>query len=116
MNMINGVDEIQAFGKENLEASIASATAMTKGMQTIAAECADFSVKAFEHGAQAIDKVMSAKTPEKMFEAQQNFAREAFESYVGQVNKLGEMYMSAARDCYSAFEGKASLFGGKIGR
>ena len=48
--MIKSFENFQAFGKEGFEAYVASATAMTKGFQTIAGEMADYSRKSFEKG------------------------------------------------------------------
>ena len=38
--MFKSVEELQAFSRGGLEAYVAAATAMTKGLQTIAAESA----------------------------------------------------------------------------
>lgn len=112
--MIKSFEDIQSLGKENFEASVASATAMTKGFQTIAAEMADYSRKVFEHGAQTVEKVIAAKTPEKAIEAQQSYVKEAYEAYLGEVNKLGEIYMSAAKEAYKPFEARVAQFNGKL--
>ena len=99
-------EDFQVFGKDGFEAYVASATAMTKAMQAMAAEAADFQRKSFEKGAAVFDKVVAAKSPDKMFEIQQGYAKEAYEAYVGQVNKMGELYMAAAKEAYKPFEGQ----------
>ncbi|WP_137390744.1 phasin family protein [Rhodoligotrophos defluvii] len=110
--MTNTVETFQAFGKEQIEASVASATAVTKGLQAIAAECADYSRKTFEQGAQTFEKVISANSIEKAFEIQQAYTRELYEGYLGQVNKLGELYMATAKEAYKPFESRLPLFNG----
>ncbi|MFW6028309.1 MAG: phasin family protein [bacterium] len=97
-------DEFQSINKDGMEAFIASATAWSKGMQAIAMESADFSRKAFEKNAQAFEKVLGAKSVDKAVEAQQGFAKDAYESYVGQLNKIGEIYLSTAREAYKPLE------------
>ena len=97
-------DEFQTFNKDGIEAFIASATAWTKGIQAIALESADFSRKSFEKNAQAFEKVLGAKSIDKAVEAQQGFAKEAYESYVGQLNKISEIYLSTAREAYKPLE------------
>lgn len=114
IEMSETVETIQTFGKENFEASVASATAVTKGMQTIAAECADYSRKAFEHGAQTFEKVAAVSSVEKALEIQQAYAREFCDAYLGQVNKLGELYMATAKEAYRPFEGKFGDLGSKF--
>ena len=97
-------DEFQSINKDGMEAFIASATAWTKGMQAMAVESADFSRKAFEKNAQAFEKVLGAKSIEKAVEAQHGLAKDAYESYVGQINKMGEIYMNTAREAYKPLE------------
>ena len=97
-------DEFQTFNKDGIEAFIASATAWTKGIQAIALESADYSRKSFEKNAQVFEKVLGAKSIDKAVEAQQGFAKDAYESYVGQLNKIGEIYLSTAREAYKPLE------------
>lgn len=108
--MMKTFEDLQSFGKDGLETYVASATALTKGFQTIAAETADYSRKSFEKSAQAFEKVLSANSVEKAFEVQQGFAKEAFESYIGQMNKIGELYLAAAKEAYKPFESKLTQF------
>ena len=55
--MIKSLDEFQALGKDGFEAYVASATALTKGMQAMAQEAADYSRRAWEKGSAAVDAV-----------------------------------------------------------
>lgn len=103
-NIMIKFDEFQSINKDGMDAFIASATAWTKGMQAMATESADFSRKAFEKNAQAFEKVLGAKSVDKAVEAQQGFAKDAYESYVGQLNKMGEIYMNTAREAYKPLE------------
>ncbi len=111
--MIKSFEDFQSFGKDSFDAYVASATAMTKGLQAIAAETADYSRKSFEKGSQAFEQASQAKSIDKVFELQQGFAKEAYDSFVGQMNKLGELYIAAAKDAYRPFEAKFAEFGFK---
>ena len=90
--MIKSFEDFQTFGKDGFEAYVASATAMTKGFQAIAQEAAEFSRKSFEKNTQAFEQAVSAKSFDKVVELQQAFAKDAYESFVGEVNKIGELY------------------------
>jgi phasin family protein len=103
-NIMIKFDEFQSINKDGMEAFIASATAWTKGMQAMATESADFSRKTFEKNAQAFEKVLGAKSIEKAVEAQHVLAKDAYEAYVGQINKMGEIYMKTAREAYKPLE------------
>ena len=111
--MIKSFEEFQSMGKDGVEAYVASASAFTKGFQAIATETAEFSRKSFEKGSEVTEKVLAAKSFDKALEVQQGFAKEAFESYVSQMNKFGELYIAAAKDAYKPFEGQVGQFTAK---
>ncbi len=111
--MIKSFEDIQAFGKEGMEAYVNSATAVTKGFQGIATEAVDFSRKSFEQNAAAVEKVLAAKSIDKALEVQQGYAKDMFEAYVNQMNKFGELYVDAAKAAYKPFEAKINEISGK---
>ncbi|QPC41634.1 phasin family protein [Kaustia mangrovi] len=112
--MIKSFEDFQIVGKDNFDASVASVTAMTKGFQTMAAEMADYSRKALEESTKAVETVMAAKSVDKAVEAQQTFAKQAYEGYLGEMNKLGEIYLNAAKEAYKPFEAQLAQFNGKV--
>ncbi|MGE3873216.1 MAG: phasin family protein [Parvibaculaceae bacterium] len=106
--MIKSFEDFQTFGKDSVDAYVASATALSKGFQTITAEAVDFSRKSFERGTEAFEKATAAKSLDKALEVQQGYAKEAYEAFLGQVNKLGELYLATAKEAYKPFESKLS--------
>ena len=114
--MIKSFEEFQTFGKDGVDAYVAAATALTKGFQTMTAETVDFSRKAFEKGSEALEKATAAKSFDKALEVQQGYAKEAYESFFAQVNKLGEIYLAAAKEAYKPFESKFAAFTPKAGK
>src|SRR6476620_1089679 len=103
-------EEFQTFGKDGVDAYVASATALTKGFQTITAEAVDYSRKAFEKGSEAFEKAAAAKSFDKALEVQQGYAKEAYEAFFAQMNKMGELYLAAAKEAYKPFESKFTAF------
>ena len=55
-------DNVQNFGKEGFEAFVASATAMTKGFQSMAQEASEYSRKAVEVNASNVEKLVAARS------------------------------------------------------
>jgi hypothetical protein len=108
--MMKSFDEFQVFGKDGVDAYVASATALTKGLQTMTAETVDFSRKAFEKSSEAFEKAASAKSFDKALEVQQGYAKEAYEAFFAQINKLGELYLATAKEAYRPFESKFAAF------
>ena len=97
-------EEFQVMGKENLDAIISGATAASKGFQEIATESVEFSRKSFEKGNAAVETLMGAKTFEKVIEAQQEIARSAYEDFIGQMTKIGEIYTRTAKEAFKPVE------------
>jgi phasin family protein len=110
---MNTFEDAQKFGKEGFEALVASATAMTKGYQTIAQEMADFARKAVEHNSATLEKATTARSFERVAEVQQTYAKEAYEAFVANSTKLGEIYQNAAKEAYKPFEASFAAFGVK---
>lgn len=106
-------EDMQVFGKEGFEAMVASGTAMTKGLQAIAQEVADYSRKSFELGSGAMEKATAARSFERVLEVQQGYAKEAYEAFVAQAAKLNEMYTAAAKEAYKPYEASLAAFGVK---
>lgn len=103
--MFNNFEDIQKLGKDNMDVMMESFGAMTKGMQAIASEVADFQKKSFEESSSAMEKLVSAKSLDKAFETHSEYVKTAYEGFVGEVTKLGEMYTEAAKDAYKPYEG-----------
>jgi hypothetical protein len=102
--MINGFDDIQKLSKGNVDTALKSAGAVSKGFQAIAAEAADYSKKSFEAGSSAFEKLLGAQTFDKAIEVQSDFIRTAYEGYVGQMTKVGEIFTDMAKDAYKPYE------------
>ena len=111
--MMKSFEEFQTFGKDGFEAYVASSTALTKGLQSMAQEAAEFSRKSFEKGTAALEKATAAKSIDKAFEVQQAFAKESYEAFVAQMTKMGELYVATAKEAYKPFEAGLAAFGVK---
>lgn len=109
--MISGFEDFQKFSKGNADVAMESANAVTKGMQTLASETADYSKSAFEAGTAAFEKMVSAGTLDKAMEVQTDFVRSAYEGYVGQATKVGEIFTGMAQAAYKPYEGLFGKFG-----
>jgi phasin family protein len=103
--MLKNVDEMQKLGKDNVEAAVKAFGATSKGFQAIAAEVTNYSKKSFEDGAAAVERLLGAKTLEKAIEIQSEYAKTAYEGFVAEATKLGELYADLAKQAYRPFEG-----------
>ena len=102
------IDDFQKFGKESVDAATKSFGTFSKGAQAIAVETVDYSKKAFEEGTATLEKLFASKSVEKAMEIQQDYLKSAYESFVAQATKVGELYVDLAKEIYKPYEGYLS--------
>ncbi|HET7850955.1 MAG TPA: phasin family protein [Pseudolabrys sp.] len=102
--MVKNFEDFQQASKENVDVALKSWGALSKGTQAIAVEVADYSKKAFEDGTAALEKLFGVKSLEKAIEVQTNYAKTAYEGFVAEATKLGELYTDLAKETYKPFE------------
>jgi phasin family protein len=98
-------DEMQKLGKDSMETAMNSFGAWSKSAQAIMVEVVDYSKKSVEGSAAAWEKMVAAKTPEKAMQVQSEFLKSAYEDFVAEATKLGELYVDLAKEAYKPFEG-----------
>lgn len=103
--MIQQFETFQKASKDNVDAALKSFGATSKGVQALAVEATDYAKKSFEAGTAAIEKLAGVKTLDKAIEIQSDYVKTAFEGYVAQVTKFGELFTAIAKDAYKPFEG-----------
>jgi hypothetical protein len=77
--VVKNFEEMQKVGQENANAAMKSFGVVSKGMQAIATEVADYSKKFFEEGTQAFEQLLGTKSVEKAMELQQVYFKNAHE-------------------------------------
>lgn len=108
--MMNNFDELQKLSKDNMDMALESFGSMSKSMQAIAAEMADYQKKSFEEGSAAVEKLVASKSLDKAFEAQADYVKTTYEDFVGEVSKIGEMVTDMSKDVYKPYEGMMGKF------
>jgi hypothetical protein len=101
-------DEFQKAGKDGFDATVRSFGEVHKGFQAIAARLTDYSKRAFEDATRAYEQLIGAKSVEQVFEIQSQYAKKAYDTYIAEVSKLGEMYVGLARNAYAPMEQAAA--------
>jgi hypothetical protein len=104
MMMVKNFEDLQTVAKENVDATLKSFGALSKGGQAIAVEIADYSKKSFEQGTATLEKLFGVKSFDKAFEVQNEYAKSAYESFIAEASKLGELYADFAKEAYKPFE------------
>ena len=104
-------DEFQRAGKDGFDAAVRSFGEANKGFQAIAAEIAAYSKQSFEDGTRAFEQLLGAKSFERVFEIQSQYARMVYEAHVAEWSKIAEMYAGLTRNAYKPVEHVASQAG-----
>ena len=102
--MIKNMEDVQKMSKDNMDATMKSFGMLSKATQAIATEVADYSKKSFEDGTKVVEKLLGVKSLEKAIEIQTDYAKTAYEGFVAQATKIGELYADFAKETYKPFE------------
>lgn len=102
--MLKNFEDMQKVGKDSMDATMKSFGTLSKATQAIAAEFADYSKKSFEDGAKVMEKLLGAKSLDKAIEIQTDYAKSAYEGFVAEATKIGELYADLAKETYKPFE------------
>lgn len=97
-------DDANKKSKEAVDTALKTYTDTARGFQAIAAEAAEYSKKSFQDTVTHFETLAGVKSFEAAFEVQTNFARSAYENFVSETTKLGEMYADLAKSAYKSYE------------
>lgn len=102
--MFQNFDEIQKISKEATEAALKNFNTVSKGVQALAVEVADYQKKSFEQGTAAFEKLLGARSLDKVIETQTDYFKNAYEGFVAQSKKFGDLYADLAKETYKPVE------------
>ncbi|MBZ8132359.1 phasin family protein [Afifella sp. IM 167] len=101
---MNAFDDFQKMSMSGMDKAMESFGVVSKRMQEIAVETADFSKKSFETTAAHVESMMAVKSLDKAIEAQSDYVKSSYEGAVAQATRIGELYVDLAKDMAKPFE------------
>jgi hypothetical protein len=104
------VEDIQQYGKEQLETVVASAATIQSGLQAIATAYGDYTKKSFEDTKSFVEKLSGVKSLDKAFEVQTEYAKSAYETFVAESQKIAGLYTDLAKQSCKPLEGMVGKF------
>jgi phasin family protein len=104
-----------AISKDTLDTTMKSFSAVTKGLQQVASETTEFTKSSYEHSAKMMEQLLQTRSLEKAIELQTDYAKSAYQAWVSQATKIGEIYSDMARESYKPFETVVSTVAAKSG-
>lgn len=96
---------LEGVGAGGVDAAMKAADVVGQGFQALAAETAEYSQRAYKEGMSAFEKFSGARSIEAVMAVQTDYAKSAYEGYVSQMAKVGEIFGRIARDAGSPFGG-----------
>ena len=111
---MNMYEDTGKMTKEAMDNALKSFAAVTKGFQQITAETTDFTKRSYEQQTAMVEKLFQAKTLDKTMAVQSEYAKSAYEAWVAQMTKLGDIYSDIAKQSYRPLEETAAAASGKL--
>lgn len=100
-------NDANLYGNETMDMLLRSYSSAARGFQAIASETAEYSKKAYEANVAHMEALMSVRSMESAIELNTSFAKARIEDYLGELNKLGEMYSDIAKQSYAPAQAAA---------
>jgi hypothetical protein len=97
--MMIKVEEIQQYG-----------TSLQTGVQAIAAAYGDYARKSFEDTKSFVETLSGVKSIEKAVEAQTDYVKSAYETFVSESQKIAGLYGDLAKQSFKPLENIAARF------
>ena len=107
---VKGYDQFFGFGKDTVEAYVKAANVASKGAETLHNEIFAYSKQSFEDAVAAAKAVMGSKSVHEAFELQSDFAKTAFDGYVSQLTKIGELMVATTKDSIQPLQGRVQAW------
>lgn len=108
--MMFKVEDFQNYGKEQFENVVASATTVQNGLTAIATAYGDYSKKSYEDTKSFVEKLTGARSLDKAFEAQSEYAKAAYETFVADSQKIAGLYGDIAKQVCKPLESLVAKF------
>ena len=103
--------EASSFGKQNVEAWMASATAAQKGFEALSARTVAFQKQALENHMAVTKSLMTSKSVQEFVEKQNAYAKSAFEAYFAELSGVSEMVAGLTKETIQPINERVNAVG-----
>ena len=104
------LEDVQSYGKDQYEQAVSCATGLQSGVNAIAAAYGDYAKKSYEDTKSFVEKLSGVKSLDKALEAQSEFAKTAYETFVTDTQKIAGLYGDLAKQAFKPLEGIVAKF------
>jgi phasin family protein len=107
---VKGYEQVLGFQKDTVEAYVKAANVAGKGAETLHNEIYAYSKQSIEDVVAHGKAVMASKSAHEAFELQTGFAKAEFESYIGEMTKLGELFTATSKETFAPIQGRVQAW------
>lgn len=104
------VEDMQSYGKEQFETVVATATGVQNQIQAIASAYGEYTQKSYADTKSLLEKLSGVRSLDKVIEAQNEYAKSAYETFVADSQKIASLYGDLAKQAFKPLEGIVSKF------
>ncbi|SDA36550.1 phasin family protein [Sphingomonas sp. NFR15] len=102
-------EDMNAFGKGNIEAVVESSKIAAKGFESFGQEAAEYTRKQFEGATAMMKSFASVKSPTELFKLQSDYFRQSFDSLVAESSKHTEALLKLAGEVAQPLSNRVAL-------
>jgi phasin family protein len=107
---VKNYDQLLGYGKDTVDAYVKSANAAGKGAETLHNAMYAYSKQSIEDSITATKALLGTKSVHEAFELQSDYAKSAFESYVSEMTKLSELFVSTTKETFEPLQGRVAAW------
>lgn len=108
------IEQMNEFGKGNIEAIVESGKIAAKGFETIGQDAADYGRRQFEGATAAIKALGAIKSPTEFFKFQSDYVRQSFDSMVAETSKNTEAMLKLAGEVAQPISNRVAIAAEKV--
>lgn len=105
------LSEASSFGKQNVEAWLASAAAAQKGFEALSARTVAFQKAALENHVAVTKSLMTSKSVQEFVEKQNDYAKTSFEAYVAELSTVSDLVAGVTKDTLQPINERVNAVG-----
>ncbi len=106
---IKGYEDIQGFGKQNLDALVTAGTIWAKGAEAISKQVMALTQNSMQSTVGAAKAMLACKTLREVIDLNADFARSNFDALVAEGTKLSEMSFQVANDAIAPIQARVNV-------
>ena len=107
--MFKGYDQMNTFGKENLEAVVASGSIVAKGVENLSKEVFALAQSSFENSMNVAKAFMGVKSLREAVDLQSDLSRTQFDRLMADSAKLAELSMKVANEAFQPIQARFNV-------